>query len=330
MTEIILNNEEKIINFKEKLPILATKEYLNYKSDNYGWFLSDKFILPFYITKKIIFKRLFFTTEVIYLTEASLNDEKSFLNEVIRLSRLEKIDIIDVPQANAIFNTYPDNSNFTQFGTYKVDLALSEEELFNNLHPKHRNVIRKAMKDEVIIKNSHEYLKECYNIIKSTYSRQNKSFLSYKEFEGLKIFLNENVSFYIAFKDNLIQGCAVLLWNTWHSSYYLFGGSIVSPYGGSINFLHWHAMLDMKNKNVRWYDFYGARIKPEEGSKLEGIQRFKERFGGELKTGYLWKYSLNPFKSLLFKIVYKLFCLIKGTKYSIDIIDQERKKVIAE
>ncbi len=330
MTEIILNNEDKIMGFKDKLPILAAKEYLNYKSDNYGWFLSEKFVLPFYITKKLIFKRLFFTTEVVYLTKASIEEEKLFLNDVIKISKLKKIDIIDVPQVNAIFNTYPDNSTFTQFGTYIADLALSEEELFNNLHPKHRNVIRKAMKDGVIIKNSHEYLKECYDIIKSTYSRQKKSFLTLKEFEELKTYLNENVSFYIALKDNIIQGCAVLLWNTGHSSFYLFGGSIISPYGGSLNLLHWQAMLDMKKSNVKWYDFFGARIKPEEGSKLEGIQRFKERFGGVLKTGYLWKCSLNPFKAVLFKIVYKIFCLIKGIKYTNDIIDQEKEKVIAE
>lgn len=330
MTEIILNNEEKIINLKEKLPILAVKEYLNYKSDNYGWFLSDKFILPFYFKKKLIFRRLFFTTEVIYLSDASLIEEKSFLNDVVKLSRLEKIDIIDVPQANAVFNTYPDNSTFTQFGTYKVDLKLCEEDLFKNLHVKNRNKIRKAMKDGVIIKHGNEYIKECYEIIKSTYSRQNKGFIDNKEFEGLKKHLNENASFYVALKDDIIQGCAVLLWNTGHSCYYLFGGSIETPYGGSLNFLHWQAMLDMKNKNVEWYDFYGARLKPEEGSKLEGIQRFKERFGGEFKIGYLWKYPLNPFKSFLFKIVYKLFSFFKGIKYTKDVIDQEREKIIAE
>lgn len=326
MTEIILNNEDKIINIKDKLPILATKEYLSYKSDNYGWFLSEKFVLPFYLTNKFIFKRLFFTCDVIYLKEALLKEEKLFLNKIIDLSKSIKVDIIDIPQSNAVFNAYPDNSTYIGFGTYKVDLSLSEEELFKNLHPKHRNVIRKAIKDNVIIKNDHKYLRECYDIIKSTYSRQNKGFISYKEFEDLKIFLKENVSFYIALKDNAIQGCAVLLWNTGHSCFYLFGGSIKSPYTGSINLLHWQAMLDMKKNNVRWYDFYGARINPEKGSKLEGIQRFKERFGGKLKTGYLWKYSIKPSKGFLFKIVFRFYCLLKRRKYNPDIIDIERKR----
>ena len=330
MTEIILNNENAIVNIKDKLPILATKEYLNYKSNNYGWFLSDNFILPFYLTKKIIFKRLFFTTEVIYLEEASLKEEKYFLNEVINISRLKKIDIIDVPQTNAIFNTYPDNSIYANFGTYRVDLSLSEEELFKNLHPKNRNKIRKAMKDKIIIKNGNKYIRECYDIIRRTYLRQNKNFISYEEFEGLKIFLKENVSFYVALKANEIQGCAVLLWNIGHSCYYLFGGSINSLHSGSINYLHWQAILDMKKNNVKWYDFYGARINPEKGSKLEGIQRFKQRFGGKLKIGYLWKYSINPFKAFLLRIIFRFYCLLKRRKYMSDIIDQERKRNIAE
>ncbi len=328
MTEIILNNENKIIDIKDKLPILATKEYLKYKSDDFGWFLSEKFVLPFYLKKKLIFKRLFFTTQVIYLKESSLKEEKVFLNEIVNLSKINKIDIIDIPQSNAVFNTYPDNSKYIQFGTYEVDLSLKEEELFKNLHSKHRNVIRKAMKDCVIIKNEKKYIKECYDIIKSTYSRQNKSFLSFKEFEDLEKYLKDNVSFYIALKDNIIQGCAVLLWNNGHRCYYLFGGSINSPYTGSINLLHWQAMLDMKENKVKLYDFFGVRINPEQGSKLEGIQRFKERFGGELKQGYLWKYSLNPFKTILFKIVFCLYSFLKGNRYKGDMIDQERKRRI--
>ena len=43
------------------LPFFAQKKYLSSKSKNYGWFISDDFILPFIIYKKNIFKRLVFT-----------------------------------------------------------------------------------------------------------------------------------------------------------------------------------------------------------------------------------------------------------------------------
>ena len=91
----------------------------------------------------------------------------------------------------------------------------------------------------------------------------------------------------------------------------------------AMNLLHWSAMKLMKERGVKYYDFVGARINPDEGSKYEGIQRFKSRFGGELKKGYLWKMPLNKFK-------YKLFCWLvaakQGRNYCGDVIDQERKR----
>ena len=179
LTKIVYDIKE-LNNFLDRLPVLATKEYLAYKSDSHGWFVSENFILPFYLTKKIIFKRIFFTTEPININNASKSEEVFFLNDVVRLSKMIKVDIIELPGSNAIFNAYPDKALFTEFGTYRLDLAKSEEELFKNLHPKHRNVIRKAEKDSVIIKFGAEYIDNCYNIIKRTYMRQGKDFISFE------------------------------------------------------------------------------------------------------------------------------------------------------
>lgn len=38
-----------------------TKNYLKIKSTKYGWLVNDKFILPFFIDKHLIFKRMLFT-----------------------------------------------------------------------------------------------------------------------------------------------------------------------------------------------------------------------------------------------------------------------------
>ena len=84
-----------------------------------------------------------------------------------------------------------------------------------------------------------------------------------------------------------------------------------------------HGMChDMKKRGVKWYDFVGARINPIPGSKQEGIQRFKSRFGGELKIGYLWKYSISPLKVRLYQTYIKLKNS-RSHSYTKDIIDQE-------
>ena len=76
--------------FKDKLhididlPFFAQKKYLASKSENYGWFVSDDFILPFIIYKKNIFKRLVFSTGVIERRISSTEKEKDFLNEIVK------------------------------------------------------------------------------------------------------------------------------------------------------------------------------------------------------------------------------------------------------
>ena len=52
-------------NININLPIFATENYLKSKSDDYGWFVTKEVILPFSIEKKLIFKRLIFSTETI-------------------------------------------------------------------------------------------------------------------------------------------------------------------------------------------------------------------------------------------------------------------------
>ena len=84
-------------------------------------------------------------------------------------------------------------------------------------------------------------------------------------------------------------------------------------------------MLEFKKMGVREYDFMGARLNVEKGSKLEGIQRFKSRFGGELKKGYLWKYEINPIKTKTIYFLQKVIFKLKGQDYKGDAIDQELK-----
>lgn len=309
------------------LPVLATEAFLSLKSYDYGYVISDNFLLPFYCTTKVGIKRAFFTTATIALTtETSIDDEKRFLSEAITACRKHAIAMIDVPMVNALFNTYPDKAISAEFGSYIVDLGVDEETLLKNLHSKHRNVVKKAQKDGVVIKTSHEYKDICLSLIADTYQRQHKPFNEHAYITRMTERLNENISFYIAEKEGIIQGCAVFLWNKEHSCNYLFGGSIPRPSTGSLNLLQYQAMLDMKQNGVKTYDFFGARVQPEKNSKLEGIQRFKSRFGAELKTGYLWKYDINPGKARMFRLLMKIRLILKGKSYKGDIIDQERKR----
>ena len=312
--EIVQNDDA----FKEYLPIFATKQFLSTKSQEYGWFASKETVLPFYIDRRGGFSKLVFTNETIFLG-ARIN-EITFLNGVVDKAKSLHIDMIAQPLANAVFSNVPLDTKHIKWGSYVVDLLQSEEALLQNMHAKHRNVIRKAIKDGIEIQET-EDIGLVFENLKETMQRQNKAFPSLNELEKLKKFSK----FFIALKDGKIQGSAVLPYNI-QGAFYLYGGSIVRPYSGSLNYMHYFAMLQLKKEGVKAYDFMGARIDVEPGSKLEGIQRFKSRFGGELKRGYLWKYYYHPTKVSLMYFIQRIRFNLKGKDYLGDAIDQESRR----
>ena len=83
----------------------------------------------------------------------------------------------------------------------------------------------------------------------------------------------------------------------------------------------------MKERGVLLYDFVGARVNPEPGSKLEGIQRFKSRFGGEMKVGYMWRYVNRPVRYKIYNLLLNSYMkYVRHDNTFSDIIKEERSK----
>ncbi len=310
------------------LPILACENYLKAKTNyKYGWFKTNTFLLPFIIEKKGVFTRIIFTHSCISLNDNNNNDsEKVFLEHVIVASKELDVDLIYTPLVTSLFNTFPSKAKYCSFGTYQIDLLEPEEVLLANMHQKHRNVIKKANSEKVEIFEGKEYLSICANLIKETMLRQNMPFTSEAHLKKMHDGIGENISFFVASYKGVFQGSAAIVWQKGGTAYYFHGGSIRQPFTGSLNLMHWEIIKQMKERGVKIYDFVGARIAPEKGSKLEGIQRFKLRFGAQMKVGYLWKYPLKPLKYFLYIKTVQLNSLIRyRKKHPGDLIDQENR-----
>jgi FemAB family len=307
-----------ISNYKDILPVFGLECYLKTMSDNYGWCISNKFIVPFIIRKKYFFKFLSFTNQTIYLDNYTEQDEEIFLNEAIHYFKNKGIDFITQAPTNAIFRVKPEGSYFCRFGTYQIDLNSDENVLFERVHTKHRNVIRKAAKEGVSIERGIHLSDICYQIINDTQIRNGIAFYNYDDYLNFVESLRNNVAFFCAFKDGICQGAAIMLYTT-EGAYYVYGGSKEHPYSGSMNLLQWEAMKYFKQKGIKSYDFLGARLSSNIDERKAGIQKFKERFGGELKTGFLWKYDIHPIKRKLYYYMIRL----KYGKKNKDIIDEE-------
>jgi len=278
--------------------------------------------LPFVIKRRLSFRYLTFTSSIIYQdTILDFKQEQLFLNEVIKYLNSYNIDFITPGYANAVFKSYPKGSIYAPFGSYIIKLQEANiNTIWNNVHSKHKNVIRSAIKNNVLIKWGYEYKKDAFRLISDTRKREGISTIPKSYFDQFIDTLSERgeCEIFVSYKEDLIQGCAILLYNK-VSVYYLWGGSITKPYSGAINLLHWEAIKYFKEKGVREYNFVGARIKPAKDSKYTGIQRFKSRFGGELVRGYTWKYIYKRFKYNIYQIA-----LSKVTKGKGDVIDQEK------
>lgn len=312
----------------EEVSVLGHPTYLMSINDavDYGYVVDDKGRnLGFVIKNKYHFWKLLQIPGPISGNVGDITDEeqKVFFNEAVSIIKKQlRVDEISNINTNPTA-VYPQNSLYCKFGSYIIDLNQSEEELFSGLHSKHRNVVRKAEKDGLVVDFGPQYLDDCARLMDDTFKRQNGYSNASKTLKDLAN-LKSHCDFWVVKDGDTIQGCAILLWDK-YSSYYLHGGSASHTHSGAMNLLHWKAILKMKERGVHYYDFVGARLNPEEGSKLEGIQRFKSRFGGPMKVGYLWRVELNPLKMKIYRFLMTTYFKLRGSNYK-DTIEAERAK----
>lgn len=278
-------------------------------------------ILIIVIQKRLIFKFVELPTEP-FVYGDNFNDS-FFLDEVVFLCKTRlHVDWIGPSASTALFLEAPKSAIEIPFGSHMIDLTMTEEKIWARMHSKHRNVIRKAEKDGVTIQVGRlELISDYQRLDEETWERsgQEKNLLHVYE----KLFMNypNHAVLYMAYLNNEAQGGAIFLKNE-KRSYYLYGASKNSPTTGAMNYLHWRAIKDFKQEGVQQYSFVGCRINEDVDSKYHGIQRFKERFGGELIVGRMFKVILKPYKYQVFRIVQR----IKRGYWVQDVIDQEVNK----
>jgi len=314
------------INWHPGLSIYASEQFLRAVGDEYGWLGgtddSGKLccILPYTIVRKSMVRMVRFRVETIPMGEVfEVEEEKSFLNSAIEYFRYIGADIIIPATTNTIFRTYPNGAIAAPYGTYIIDLTQDEETLFNNFSSSHRRKVRLATKSDVKIRSGVDCVETAYTLVRDTFKRSSIPFMGYAAFKRIMDALGENVKILIAEYQSRIQGCVIIPFSD-HSAYYVYGGSIPNPTTGAINLIHWEAIRMFHDLGVKRYDFCGVRINPEKGSKQEGLKNFKERFGPRLVQGYMWKFSLNPLKSVVYSLGVRL---LRGG----DIVDAEHHKL---
>lgn len=315
----------------EDANVFFESNYASYCTDGEFVYLYSEFrIIPLVLYKKLLFKWCRLVSEPFQYKQGQ-ETEKEFLNAVCDYLRKEQgVQWIPITPATSFFADYPDDSIFVPFGSHVIDLSLDEDTLFSKIHSKHRNVIKKAEKEGVVIEKgvNSKLIADYHSIDIQTWQRSNRSATGEDSIKKTIDSLKDNVIIYMAYKDGEPQSGAIFFYNK-AMCYYMHGANKNNPLTGSGNLLQWQAIKDMKSQGVKKYSFVGCRINEDEDSKYHGIQRFKERFGGDLIQGVLFKVVFSPLLFRLFNAFLGLSSLLKTghvVKRHPDIIDEEIHK----
>jgi lipid II:glycine glycyltransferase (peptidoglycan interpeptide bridge formation enzyme) len=168
--------------------------------------------------------------------------------------------------------------------TKVINLTLSNDEIFNGLNKTTKNEVQRSERDDIKIdfmlsydnfKNWYDQfaeLKKLAPLHDNDYFKNN-IFVSTAYFEGKPVVCHA----YLLDEESKI---ARLLYSVSHLPY--IDDKTSRGLVGRVNkYLHYKDMLYFKKKNYLGYDFGGYAFGTS-NSKLQGINKFKDSFGGEL------------------------------------------------
>ena len=183
--------------------------------------------------------------------------------------------------------------------TIYIDLTKSEEELWKSLDKDARWGVNKAKKSFLRIgkSNKEEAWERFYEIYEDTCRRG-----GIKPFK-LKEIKKENSSLLLCIKENKIIAGAVIIENKEEEKISLFLNASLPEFQGMQpnNLLYWTIIIYGKQRGYKVFDLGGYQLNAKKGSKLYEINRFKERWGGEIIKYDI--YSKNPFYILGRKMI---------------------------
>lgn len=299
-------------------------KYIQLSGGELLYFYDENNIVPLSINKGKGFKQGRFITQILSFNEGTFSMRETFINAVVDLIRVKKIvDWIDVTPASASFDVCPVRSKRIPWGNLVIDLSLEEDEILSKMSSTHRNEVRRAQKEGCFVKiGSIDLLNEYLTLDQATWKRSNKQVDHSKVYSDILNTLGEKAFIAISYNKDGVPQSGMLSYYNSICMYYMFGASLDKPSRGSVKYLHWEVIKEMKKRGVKSYSFVGYRINVDKDSKLAGIQRFKEGFGGDLVKSVMFKCEVNTFKHNL----YKTLIWLKSGKIIKDAVDEEISK----
>ncbi len=210
---------------------------------------------------------------------------------------LLKIDP-DIPITNQKFISNLEQCNFRRNNTgldfegvqpsfvFRLDIALTEEQLLANMHGKTRYNIKLAGKKGVTIRAAQgkEELPAFYAVLQETAQRDQFLIRGYEYFEMMwdQLVANGLGQIFLAeYQGRIVSGTLALILGD--KAWYLYGASSNEYRNVMPNYLiQWEMIRWAQVNGCKIYDFRGVSGDMDENNPLYGLYRFKKGFNGEL------------------------------------------------
>lgn len=203
-------------------------------------------------------------------------------------------------------NPWERKKSLNPSSTRRLNLQKTEDELLQEMHQKTRYNIRVSSKKEVNVRIGGERdLPIFFELMEETAKRGQFVQRGEDYLKKTYAFLRKSGMATLRIAEYEGEGVAAQL-EMWYGDTvtYLYGASssekrnLMAPYA-----LHWSAIQEAREKQMRWYDLWGEN--PTEQNSIDykpgwkGISRFKSKFGGE-HVEFMGTYDL-PIRSLIYK-----------------------------
>jgi lipid II:glycine glycyltransferase (peptidoglycan interpeptide bridge formation enzyme) len=200
-----------------------------------------------------------------------------------------------------------------------IDLGQPEDILWRNIGRITRKNIGTAQKEGVVVREGKEFADAAWELIRDTFRRSSIPFMSREAFKRCIVGLGDGGRLMMAEHHGVPQSYCLFGFSRC-CAYAIYGGNVARQHQGAMKLLLWEAIRYFRGLGVKTFDFVGARINPQRGSKQEAINLMKKRFGATLIQGYIWKYPLRPWRAMVYSLGVRM---LRGG----DIVDQERHKL---
>lgn len=296
--------------------VFYSQEYFNYtvsRGEKLLYLYSDTYILTVRIKTVLFLSGGILDSEPYCLNSNNPDSEKEFLTACCRYLKSEKIVDWVQSEISSCFLSYPDGATVVGAGNYVLDIANnSEEQLFQKCHSKNRNMIRRGERENIQISRDKSKVIPDYKAVEDqVWKRNNQSGRTLEYYNNLVDKMGDCVSIAVAYKDGIPEAGTLFLYNK-TMAYYHHGASKTNPTPGAHNYLMWEQLLYFKKLGVKKVNFVGYRRASEDdtitksGIKAHDIQRFKERFGGDVVETFSFKFVCSKLKYMM----YRLACVV--------------------